>query len=419
MRTRTKLLTFLAGMGILVSYAFYKPVPDGFAEPWQYRTSATISQAIQGLNYVRMCVRDRRCPNIFEELVEAFSIFGTFVGDPPEEVPGSNIRSRVTSFDGIRVRVYEPNKKDGEGDLPAFLYFHGGGLAVGNIAFYDPAVRMISERVHAVGIAVTYRLAPKHVFPAAFDDAFAATKWFLSHADELGVDPTRVALIGDSAGGLLAALVSGAISDEPSLPDIKLQVLIYPWLQSFDHNTPSMQKGRCQHGGFGQTVDMIGIMPYFVTAYTFGSVDEHLGQQIYANNHTSAAFKQSEFYQKHLSHDLIPADMKPDCYVPPTSDFGDDELWENMKDALTSTKYSPLYREDFSKLPRSFVATFGYDCLRDDGIFYAKRLEYAGVPVKWVNYEDGFHGIAWFGDNSYEIGRQMADDFIEYTKEHL
>lgn len=84
-------------------------------------------------NYIKMCVRDRRCPNIFEELVEAFSLLETFVGDPPEEVPGSNIRSRVTSFDGIRVRVYEPIKKDGEGDLPAFLYCHGGGLAVGDI----------------------------------------------------------------------------------------------------------------------------------------------------------------------------------------------------------------------------------------------------------------------------------------------
>ena len=112
--------------------------------------------------------------------------------------------------------------------------------------------------------------------------------------------------------------------------------------------------------------------------------------------------------------------MKPTCYVPPASDdVWDDDMWESMKDALTSTKFSPLIREDFSKLPRAFVATCGYDCIRDDGIFYAKRLEAAGVPVKWVNYEDGYHGMAWCGDNTFETGLQMADDFIEYTRQHL
>nr|XP_054771264.1 arylacetamide deacetylase-like [Lytechinus pictus] len=420
MNIGTKLLVFLAGTGILAAYVFFKPVPDGFPDATQYRKAATLMQVFGNINYVKMCLRDRRCPNVFEEILDTFAIAKGLFADPPEEVPGSNIRSRMTSFDGIKVRVYEPIKRDGEGEMPAFLYFHGGGLVVGSIDFYDPAMRMIAERVDAIGIAVTYRLAPDHVFPAAFDDAFAATKWFLDHAREFGVDPRRVALMGDSAGGHLTALVSGAITDEPSSPDIKLQILLYPWIQSFDLNTPSMQKARCQKGDFGQIPYLASLMPYFLTAYVFGNHDEHLVRVIQANNHTSAAFKRSEFYQKHLSHDIIPSHMKPDCYVPPASyDVGDDEIWDSMKDVLTSTKYSPLYREDFTNLPRAFVATVGYDCIRDDGIFYARRLDDSGVPVKWVNYEKGYHGIPWFGEMAFEIGRQMADDFIDYMKEHL
>ncbi|XP_071494632.1 arylacetamide deacetylase-like [Diadema antillarum] len=419
MKTKTILFVFLV-LGIAFAYVLYKPVPDGFPEPWKYRATVTAAQTISLLNTMRMCARDIRCPNAFEEAREFFRIMSTLVQQPPSEVPGSNIRSRLDTFGGVRVRVYEPKVRGREEPLPAFIFFHGGGLAMGSIEFYDPAVRMISERLGIVGVAVGYRLAPAHTFPAAHDDAITATKWLLTHAKEMAVDPRRVAVIGDSAGGHLAAVVSAAIADDATLPDIKLQVLLYPWLQSLDLNTPSIQKMRCN--AFHGPMPVLELAPYFTTAYTLGYTDDDndIGRQIYANNHTSAEFKQSAAYQKYFNHDLVPADMKIDCYKRSLSfDFGNDDLWRSLKSIWMSEKFSPLLRDDMSSLPRTFVATFGYDYLRDDGIFYVERLKAAGVPVRWENYELGYHAIQWFGDVTFEIGRQMADDFVSYIREYL
>ncbi|XP_072180635.1 neutral cholesterol ester hydrolase 1-like [Diadema setosum] len=338
--------------------------------------------------------------------------------EPPEEVPGSNIRSRLTSFGGVKVRVYEPKNRDPEATLPALVYLHGGGLVTGHLDMYHGDLRMLSERLGVAAVAVSYRLAPEHPYPAAFGDAFAATRWLLAHPKEIGIDPQRVVVSGDSAGGLLTAAVSGAIADDPSVPDIKLQVLFYPWLQSLDLNTPSYQKMRSE--SYGRIFRLVELMPIFISAAVLGSANQSVVQQISSNNHTSADVKRSAPYRDYISHSLIPKDMMPESYKPPESDdYGNEELWNSMKTALTSWKLVPLMRDDLSKLPRAFVATCGYDVLRDDGIMYVKRLDKAGVPVEWVNYETAFHGIPRFGPLSFEIGRKMYDDSIAFIEKYL
>ncbi|XP_072180401.1 arylacetamide deacetylase-like [Diadema setosum] len=411
----------VVGLVLLCCYFLYKPVPSGFPDPWKYRLTVTAAEVFMSLYGLKMLIRDFRRPSSsYDVMMEVWSKNMTSTPLPPAEVPGSNIKSRLASFGGIKVRVYEPKDRVPGVPLPAFLYLHGGGLVIGTIDFFDRGVRMISERLNITGIAVSYRLAPQHTFPAAFDDTFAATKWLLSHAEEVGVDPGRVALMGDSAGSLLTAAVSAAISDDPSVPDIKLQVMIYPWLQSLDLNTPSYQKMR--QAKFGTLMDVVNLMPNFMSAAVLGSTDKSIVGQISTNQHTSRDFKRSLPYRTFLDHSIIPSHMKPACYRPPSpddDDEGNEKTWESMKDVLTSLEFSPLLREDMTKLPRTFIATCGYDVLRDDGIFYADRLKKAGVPVEWVNYENGFHGIQWVGDRAFVIGRQMANDFINYTKEHL
>jgi acetyl esterase len=113
--------------------------------------------------------------------------------------------------------------------LPAFVFFHGGGWVVGDLDTHDVVCRQIARDSGAVVIAVDYRLAPEHPFPAASVDAWSATTWIAAHADDLGIDSARIAVGGDSAGGGLAAVVALMARDSRKLR-LALQVLVYPVL---------------------------------------------------------------------------------------------------------------------------------------------------------------------------------------------
>ncbi len=124
----------------------------------------------------------------------------------------------------IRVRVYEP--PGDERDRGVLVYFHGGGFVTGSLDSHDGVCRALAAATPCVVVAVDYRLAPEHRFPAAVEDAWAATAWVAEHAASLGADPARVAVGGDSAGGTLAAVVALRARDR-GLP-LALQLLVYP-----------------------------------------------------------------------------------------------------------------------------------------------------------------------------------------------
>src|SRR4029077_21093511 len=109
----------------------------------------------------------------------------------------------------------------------AYLFFHGGGWVIGDVNTHDVLCRQLTAASGASVISVDYRLAPEHKFPAAADDSWAATTWVIAHAAELGLDASRVAVGGDSAGGNLATVVALMARDAGG-PTIKLQTLIYP-----------------------------------------------------------------------------------------------------------------------------------------------------------------------------------------------
>lgn len=136
----------------------------------------------------------------------------------------------------IQARLYRPAAEDAKKvRLPAILYFHGGGFVGGSLDDAEVPARFITEHVHALVLSVAYSLAPTRPFPAAPEDAYAASVWLLDNARQLKIDVERIAVAGDDAGGNIAAALA-LIARDRNVPEIAAQVLIGPMLD------PSMTK---------------------------------------------------------------------------------------------------------------------------------------------------------------------------------
>src|SRR5262245_7345711 len=142
-------------------------------------------------------------------------------GEPVDHVEDRHVPGPAGS---IPVRVYAPA---GRRPAPALVYFHGGGWVIGGIDTHDGLCRQLANRAGATVVSVDYRLAPEPKFPAAVADCFAATRWVADNAAALGIDPARLAIGGDSAGGNLTAVVAQLARDRGG-PRLRHQVLIYP-----------------------------------------------------------------------------------------------------------------------------------------------------------------------------------------------
>jgi acetyl esterase len=232
----------------------------------------------------------------------------------------------------LAARLYVPHAcADGGGLL---VYYHGGGWVVGSLDSHDQPCRFLAEQAGVKVLSVDYRMAPECPFPAASDDALAAFRWALANAEQLAIDPARIAVGGDSAGGNLAASVSLRATRDGG-PSPAFQLPIYP-----------------------------------VTDLSARSESYHL----FADGFFLTA-SQMEWYIRHYS--------------------GGDQR------AVEDPSASPLLAEDLSGLPPAYIATAGFDPLRDEGEAYARRLEQAGVPVTLRRVEGQVHGFA----NTTQVSR--------------
>ena len=173
------------------------------------------------------------------QLVPILDLFGgelPVVGRAPAEVRAMMSGGAPRSDEGLRVveditvaglpaRAYRP--EGSASAAPGLVYFHGGGWVIGGIASTDAMCAALAADSGVTVISVDYRLAPEHPFPAAAEDAYAATAWVAEHATELGLDPARIAVGGDSAGGNIAA-VAALMARNAGRPALAFQLLIYP-----------------------------------------------------------------------------------------------------------------------------------------------------------------------------------------------
>ncbi|MFB6117149.1 alpha/beta hydrolase [Halosegnis sp.] len=181
----------------------------------------------------------------------------------PDEVSMQNLTIPGPKSE-IPVRVYRP---DGDSPFPALVYFHGGGWVVGGLNEYDDICAKLAARAGRVVVSVDYRMAPEHPFPAAVEDSYTAAEWVADHTDLLDVDPDRIAVGGDSAGGNLTAAVTLMARDRDG-PAFEHQLLIYPAVDSLElHHHDSYDEN-----GEGYFLEYAG-MKWFYERYIADAAD--------------------------------------------------------------------------------------------------------------------------------------------------
>jgi len=253
---------------------------------------------------------------------------------PPEILPDLRIENRAIShgdLTDIPVRIYWPPGAQ-DSDLPVVVFYHGGGFALGDLETHDPVARAHAVGAEAIVVSVDYRLAPEHPFPAGLDDCWAALQWTAEHAAELGGDPNRIAVAGDSAGGNLAAVVAQMARDNGN-PKLAFQLLWYP------------------------------------------TTAANLSLPSFAENADAPI----------LNRDVIDAFLT--WYIPGV-DITDPA-------ALPATM-APANASDFSGLAPAYIGTAEHDPLRDEGAHYAELLNAAGVPAELSNEPTLVHGYVSF-----------------------
>ena len=196
---------------------------------------------------------------------EARKTYGARGDFKPTPIEVASIEDVLAPIGGrhLALRLYRPLGVPSDVRLPALIFFHGGGWLMGNIETHDPLCRELCNASGTCLVAVEYRLAPEHPYPAALEDARAALAWIFDNGEEALIDTQRIAVGGDSAGANLAAVVAIETRDSPGRK-ITFQLLVYPVLDL----RCSSDSYECNGQGFGLTRDM---MEYFVRLYAGGA----------------------------------------------------------------------------------------------------------------------------------------------------
>ncbi|XP_010296603.2 arylacetamide deacetylase [Balearica regulorum gibbericeps] len=398
------LCLFLASA--LTAYYIYTPLPEDIEEPWKVML---VTAGFRAVGHLAEVADQLGLMHYMEALMLITS--AEYVAPTSDE----NVTVMDTEFSNVAVRLYLPRKAS-DGLRRAVVYFHGGGWCVGQAGMkgYDYLTRQTSHRLNAVVVSVNYRLAPQHHFPVQFEDVYSVTKFFLQSSvlSQYGVDPDRVCVAGDSAGGNLAAAVAQQLLEDSEVKTkLKVQALIYPALQALDLNLPSYRQNE------NKPILPKLLMVKFWSEY-FTS-DLSLREAMASNRHVP--LESSHLFQFVNWSNLLPEELKKDhVYTSPT--YGSPELARKYPGFL-DLRAAPLLASDaqLRGLPLTYLLTCEHDVLWDDGVMYARRLQAAGVPIVHDHAKDAFHGVMMFvlSPVNLAVGHRLLNRYIEWLNENL
>ncbi len=175
----------------------------------------------------RMDPRGSVAPLALEDARRFYREAASLAG-PPEPVASAKDQTVPGQAGKIPIRIYSPKITESR-SLPVVFFIHGGGFVTGDLETHDPICRFLANHTPAVVIAAEYRLAPEHRYPAAPNDCYAVLHWLSTNASSIGGDAARITVVGDSAGGNLAAVMTLMARDRGG-PSISAQILLYPFL---------------------------------------------------------------------------------------------------------------------------------------------------------------------------------------------
>ncbi|NXQ78921.1 ADCL4 protein, partial [Nyctibius grandis] len=292
----------------------------------------------------------------------------------------SKLFIRDMHFDEVPVRIYLPRAPSAS-KRRGVIFFHGGCGMFGSIRSHERICRYIARKSDSVVVSVGYHLSPEHQYPTQTLDGLTVTVHFLKTAENYGVDPDRIIVCGDSAGGTFTASVCQELANRRDIPKICAQVLIYPFLQTLNFNLPSHQKNAF--------IALLSRERAVLFLLKYLKKDCSMKEAILAGSHVPESMNLK--YRKWINPDLIPERFKLG-YKPPLPTSFLPQVHEETKE-LFETRLSPLLAEDavVCCLPDTCIITCEHDVLRDDGLLYKKRLEDNNVKVTWYHMEEGFH----------------------------
>ncbi|XP_005109338.2 neutral cholesterol ester hydrolase 1 [Aplysia californica] len=389
-------------------------VPEGVPEVWNARI---LDAALRTNGKLILSLHDLGVPGGITWWTRAMvsTVLKTLItGSPFGKGNDPELKITDTEYAGVPVRVYEPQSLSGEGRRPVMVYYHGGGWSWLDVDVYDASTRELAMKVPMVLVSVGYRQSPEHAHPIPLEDCLRVTEYVIKHADDLQLDPKRVSIAGDSAGGHLTAAVALQLREK-----IKIQVPIYPCLQLLDLQTPSYIENRNFIPGMLNDVSMLS---YWMN---YGNISYQWMPDFLANNHTSPELKRSKYASRISPKWYMPEHIRTESLrrMDKRQDFGDSELSQKYESVLLDPLFAPLMADDkeYVGLPLTYVLTAGYDVLRDDGLIYAQRLKKAGVNVHLAHYQEGFHGMIFFFDGpiAFDVGKRAMQDLVSFLQENL
>lgn len=266
--------------------------------------------------------------------------------DPPEVSEVDNIAAPGPNGP-IPLRYYRPAGVDKKELLPVLVFYHGGGWVIGDLDTHDIACRGLANEARCAVVSVDYRMGPEFKFPAAVEDAYAAMHWVATEDKHLRINPKKLAVGGDSAGGNLAAVVAILARDklragEEGVPKIAYQLLVYP--------ATDMHMKTASHARYGK---------------------DHL-----------------------LTRDSM--------------DWFQAQYLNDETDRL-DWRASPLLAKHLDGLPPAYIVVAGHDPLRDEGEAYAHALKQAGVPVAFREFPGQVHGFMLAGRVVPQANQAIAE----------